>query len=190
MIELKMVNKAYGAQKVLEDVTVTLERGRVHGFVGRNGSGKTVLLKCIAGLSRRFAKKGFAFKLLREDKDRLLVYICHRGRLEAYLFLPEVRAFLKKFGYTYSSAGEALEQLEGRMNGEFPHEIGVFLGYPLADVCGFLRDPNGCILCGCWKVYANADEAAKTFERFRRCSACICLHLQRGRSLSQIFNVV
>ena len=52
MIELKMVNKAYGAQKVLEDVTVTLERGRVHGFVGRNGSGKTVLLKCIAGLSR------------------------------------------------------------------------------------------------------------------------------------------
>ena len=52
MIELKMVNKAYGAQKVLDDVTVTLERGRVHGFVGRNGSGKTVLLKCIAGLSR------------------------------------------------------------------------------------------------------------------------------------------
>lgn len=144
----------------------------------------------IAGLSRRFAKKGFAFKFLRKDKDRLLVYICHRGRLEAYLFLPEVRAFLKKFGYTYSSAGEALEQLEGRMNGEFPHEIGVFLGYPLADVCGFLHDPNGCVLCGCWKVYANADEAAKTFERFRRCSACICRHMQRGRSLSQIFNVV
>ena len=37
---------------MLDDITVTLERGRVHGFVGRNGSGKTVLMKCIAGLAR------------------------------------------------------------------------------------------------------------------------------------------
>lgn len=50
MIELKKVTKSYGAQKVLDDITVTLERGRVHGFVGRNGSGKTVLMKCIVGL--------------------------------------------------------------------------------------------------------------------------------------------
>ena len=49
---LKKVNKSYGAQKVLDDITVTLERGRVHGFVGRNGSGKTILMKCIAGLAR------------------------------------------------------------------------------------------------------------------------------------------
>lgn len=143
----------------------------------------------IACLSRRFAKKGFAFKLLREDKDRLLVYICHRERLENCLFLSEVRTFLKQFGYEYCSADEALEQLKGRMVGEFPHEIGVFLGYPLADVCGFLRDPGGCILCGCWKVYENADEAAKTFERYRRCSACICRHMRNGKSLAQIFNV-
>ena len=144
----------------------------------------------IQTLSCRFAGKGFAFMLLREDEERLLVYICHRARLEAYLFLPEVRAFLKKFGYTYSSAEEALEQLKGRMKGEFPHEIGVFLGYPLADVRGFLRDPNGCVLCGCWKVYENADEAARTFERYRRCSECICRHMENGRSLTQIFNVV
>lgn len=76
-----------------------------------------------------------------------------------------------------------------RMKGEFPHEIGVFLGYPLGDVCGFLRDPDGCILCGAWKVYENVGEAARTFERFRRCSACICRHMDRGRTLSQIFNV-
>ena len=55
-------------------------------------------------------------------------------------------------------------------------------------VCGFLRDPDGCILCGVWKVYENVDEAARTFERFRRCSACICRHMDNGRSLTQIFN--
>ena len=93
----------------------------------------------IQTLSRRFAGKGFAFILLREDEERLLVYICHRARLEKYLFSPDVRAFLARFGYEYGSAEEALEQLKCRMKGEFPHEIGVFLGYPLGDVCGFLR---------------------------------------------------
>ena len=144
----------------------------------------------IQTLSRRFAGKGFAFILLREDEERLLVYICHRARLTKYLFSSDVMAFLARFGYEYACAEEALRQLKERMNGEFPHEIGVFLGYPLADVRGFLRDPNSCVLCGCWKVYENADEAARTFERFRRCSACICRHMDMGRSLTQIFNVV
>ena len=140
-------------------------------------------------LSHRFAGKGFAFMLLREDEERLLVFVFHRARLEKYLLSVDVRAFLARFGYGYASAEEALAQLKCRMKGEFPHEIGVFLGYPLGDVCGFLQDPGGCVLCGAWKVYENADEAARTFERFRRCSACICRHMDRGRTLSQIFNV-
>ena len=140
-------------------------------------------------LSHRFAGKGFAFRLLREDEERLLVFVFHRARLEKYLLSADVRAFLARFGYGYASAEEALAQLKCRMKGEFPHEIGVFLGYPLGDVCGFLQDPGGCVLCGAWKVYENADEAARTFERFRRCSACICRHMDRGRTLSQIFNV-
>ena len=110
----------------------------------------------IQTLSRRFAGKGFAFILLREDEERLLVYICHRARLTKYLFSPDVRAFLARFGYEYACAEEALRQLKERMNGEFPHEIGVFLGYPLGDVCGFLRDPDGCILCGTWQQRVEA----------------------------------
>ena len=69
----------------------------------------------IQTLSRRFAEKGFAFMLLREDEERLLVYVCHRARLEKYLFAPDVRAFLARFGYEYGSAEEALEQLKRRM---------------------------------------------------------------------------
>ena len=69
----------------------------------------------IQTLSRRFAGKGFAFILLREDEERLLVYICHRARLTKYLFSPDVRAFLARFGYEYGSAEEALEQLKCRM---------------------------------------------------------------------------
>lgn len=76
------------------------------------------------------------------------------------------------------------------MKGEFPHEIGVFLGYPLGDVCGFLAAiPTVVFFAAAWKVYENVGEAARTFERFRRCSACICRHMDRGRSLTQIFNI-
>lgn len=144
----------------------------------------------LQALLERFSRRGFGFRLLREDKGRLLVYVYHRERLEEYLARSDVRAFLKLFGYRYASAEEALCLLQGRMGGDFPHEIGVFLGYPLCDVRGFLNDPEGCLFCGAWKVYENADEAKRTFERFRRCSACICRHMDMGRSLAQIFNVV
>lgn len=140
-------------------------------------------------LARRFERKGFLFALLRESAGRSLVYVFHRARLEQYITRRDVKDFLVGFGYEYRTAGEALKQLKDRMRGEFPHEIGVFLGYPLCDVRGFLRDPDGCLLCGAWKVYENVDEAASRFERFRRCSDCICRHMDNGRSLTQIFNV-
>lgn len=48
-IELTHVTKRFGQELVLKEVNLTLERGRVYGIVGNNGSGKTVLMKCICG---------------------------------------------------------------------------------------------------------------------------------------------
>lgn len=50
VVEIKNVTKQYGANKVLRDVSLTCEAGKIYGLIGRNGSGKTVLLKCICGL--------------------------------------------------------------------------------------------------------------------------------------------
>lgn len=44
--------KEYGAAKALDGVTLSFEEGKIYGIIGRNGSGKTVLLKCICGLTR------------------------------------------------------------------------------------------------------------------------------------------
>ena len=52
MIRLSHVTKSFGREVVLRDVCAAMRGGEIHGIVGRNGSGKTVLLKCIAGLSR------------------------------------------------------------------------------------------------------------------------------------------
>ena len=143
----------------------------------------------IGCLAADFRARGFCFVELGGCRGKLLVYVYHAGRLRKLLFSQEVKMFLRSFGYEYNSVGEAVEQLKEKMSGEFPHEIGVFLGYPLSDVRGFIADPGGCILCGCWKVYSDADEAKRIFERYRRCSASICRHMRNGKSLTQIFNV-
>ena len=48
-IELIHVTKKFGQELVLKEVNLTFEQGRVYGIVGNNGSGKTVLMKCICG---------------------------------------------------------------------------------------------------------------------------------------------
>lgn len=49
MIEVKNLVKKFGEITVLDNVNVTFEKGKIHGLIGRNGSGKTVLMKCICG---------------------------------------------------------------------------------------------------------------------------------------------
>lgn len=49
MIELEHVTKRFGKTVVLEDVSLKMEAGKIYGFIGYNGSGKTVMFKCICG---------------------------------------------------------------------------------------------------------------------------------------------
>lgn len=59
-IEVENVYKAFGKQQVLKNISLKIPRGSIHGVVGNNGSGKTVLMKCICGF-------------LHCDKGRVLV---------------------------------------------------------------------------------------------------------------------
>lgn len=49
VIEVNQVTKSFGNATVLKDVSVSFEKGKIHGLIGRNGSGKTMLMKCICG---------------------------------------------------------------------------------------------------------------------------------------------
>lgn len=49
-IEVQNVVKRFRDQVVLKNVSISFEKGKIHGIVGRNGSGKTVFFKCICGL--------------------------------------------------------------------------------------------------------------------------------------------
>lgn len=49
MIEVKNLVKKFGEITVLDNINIKFEKGKIHGLVGRNGSGKTMLMKCICG---------------------------------------------------------------------------------------------------------------------------------------------
>ena len=49
MIKVEHVTKKFKEKKVLQDVCVHFEKGKISGIIGRNGSGKTMLMKCICG---------------------------------------------------------------------------------------------------------------------------------------------
>ena len=51
-VHIQRVSKSFGNERVLKDVFLQLEKGKIHGIIGRNGSGKTVLMKCICGFLR------------------------------------------------------------------------------------------------------------------------------------------
>ena len=75
-------------------------------------------------------------------------------------------------GYTPGTADELLDQLAERLccEGDFPHEIGVFLGYPLADVIGFIQNRGkNFTACGYWKVYTDPTAAQAEFDRYKKC---------------------
>lgn len=52
IIEVRGLSLTIGKTAILNDVTVSLEAGKIHGLIGRNGSGKTMLMKCICGFIR------------------------------------------------------------------------------------------------------------------------------------------
>lgn len=49
IIDVRNVFLTLGKTDILKDISVSFERGKIHGLIGRNGSGKTMLMKCICG---------------------------------------------------------------------------------------------------------------------------------------------
>ena len=110
-------------------------------------------------------------------------------QLSACLNQPKTRAILRLCGYPVSlSLPDLIAHLKARMGEEdFPHEIGLFLGYPPEDVAGFIRHcGKNCKCSGCWKVYGNREEAELRFARYKKCSEVYRRLWNEGRTVLQL----
>jgi hypothetical protein len=133
--------------------------------------------------------KGVRVCLLSINACRALVYVYRPERLEGDLNRPEARALLCENGYTINGVDGIIAQLSERIGNkcEFPHEIGLFLSYPIDDIRAFIANKGkNCLCTGCWKVYCNEGEALKTFQRFKKCTDIYCRKFSEGTTITRL----
>jgi len=144
----------------------------------------------LRSLNRRLVGKGLRVIPLRYLEGKVLVYVYRPAGLERELKSDLARSILEREGYTPAGADGAVMQLLRRFqrSGDFPHEIGLFLGYPPEDVLGFIENMGkNCKLAGPWKVYGDVEKARSRFEAYRNCTGDYCRRLRvGGDSLEQL----
>lgn len=106
---------------------------------------------------------------LRECENAMIILIYNEKKLSNYIFKEENKCFLEKLGYNKNADLDSyLKTLERRYK-EFncPHELGIFLGYPLKDVKDFMDcSKKKCLACGYWRVYNDYDTAKEIFNTY------------------------
>ena len=139
-------------------------------------------------LNLRLNDKGLRILPLRWHGGRSLLYLYRPKLLERDLRDPLARKLLSECGYTCENTGTCLSRLISRFRSgeDFPHEVGLFLGYPPADVDGFMHRKESYKLCGLWKVYDDVEGAVRQFARCRRCTEVYLNCLSRGFPLEKL----
>lgn len=105
--------------------------------------------------------------VLKHKGERKLTLIYNPTELEITLNRTPVKKALSQLGYNYDNVGEAIEYLKKRMQGgDFPHEVGFFLGYPIKDVYGYMG------LCELpavgkspWKMYGKLETSLAVLNK-------------------------
>jgi hypothetical protein len=110
-------------------------------------------------------------RVIREQEGRALLFIFNRAMLENTIFRHPIRETLTGMGYpSRPSLSLFLAHLQKQFNRGCPHEVGLFLGYPLEDVLGFIENQGSCYkFCGPWKVYGDVEKARRRFRKYEFC---------------------
>lgn len=138
--------------------------------------------------------RGISFEVLSEHTQYCLVFVYRRKSLQAVFDNQRCKAILQEYGYqNCMDVEEHILYLKQRMQMKktFPHEIGLFLGYPVEDVVGFIQHRGRhCKLCGYWKVYSDPETAQVLFEQYTRCIAFFCRHVNKGTSIHELLQAM
>ena len=133
--------------------------------------------------------KGVNVLCFLKKNGRPLIFVYRPSTLEGRLQNAESEAILKAYGYTGGSLSDRLSRLAGRLSesDDFPHEIGLFLDYPAADVKGFINHQGkACKCAGCWKVYGDEKGALCRFAQYKKCTRVYERCYAKGFALDQL----
>lgn len=140
--------------------------------------------------------------LLKKQNLSLVAFESSSGRwvIFAYNFIwlrqilsdSVIQAYLR--GKEYSNPMHTLQTIKDLLDrlkkkSGFPHEIGIFLGYPFEDVIHFEENQGrNCKYCGYWKSYCNPEEAKRCCNQYKCCSQMCKQWFEEGLSVPQIIN--
>jgi len=158
---------------LIEHCSPTLAGIKTSNLFMYNFSSVEQLLQDVKKSNFQLRKKGIIVAILKKHDNNALIYVYRKNKLIQTLSEGRVAAFLEGYGYSMFSSERMIVNLKKRLSDsiDFPHEIGIFLGYPLDDVVAFIENSGrNCKCLGYWKVYNNECEAMKTFERYKKCT--------------------
>lgn len=136
---------------------------------------------------------GIRYRFLKTKGDKGILYLYREKRLRQYLEQEEIQEFLSEYGYDQVDIAKMLNLLSKRIQlyndqeAVFPHEIGVFLEYPLGDVKGFLaNEGKNFMYSGYWKVYQDLQGAVRRFTQYDMERELTIQALMQGKTIREI----
>ncbi len=173
-------------KKLIEHCSLTLSSLKTASLFSVKFNSMSALNGDILFWNEKFFQSGVKLKLLKTSKNSALVYMYRSDMLANDIKNLKASTILSRYGYMGLSLEEALERLSQRLSTyeEFPHEIGLFLGYPPEDVEGFICNKGqNCNLCKYWKVYGNIEKTLQKFAKYDKCKAVYKKLWREGRDI-------
>lgn len=175
--------------RLIEHCAPTLAGMKAAGLFNHFYCSKQMVLDELEFVNAKLNPRGVYVETLLWRENSVLIYVYRLKHLQNELHRPGTMKLLKQYGYTCCEVDNCIRHLKARLYHYecFPHEIGVFLGYPLEDVKGFIDNKGkNCKSCGLWKVYCNEREKQKLFDKLNRCTRVYMQVFDEGRQLTQM----
>lgn len=176
-------------EMILKHCAPTLARIKTANLFSCGFTSREELKEDLRKFNRCFVKKGLRILPLRYKDGKALIYVYRPELLSRDLKNGYAKELLNSLGYIPYSAELSVVRLINRFeeSADFPHEIGLFLGYPPEDVRGFIEQGSRGYKCkGCWKVYSDEERAKRLFEKYRHCTKVYSEKHAQGRSLDKL----
>ena len=179
-------------EMIVEHCSPTLAGIKTGNLFSCECSDRQCFLKEICRLNRVLAKKGINAIPVRYSDNRVLIYVFRPAFLAKDFKDNDTASLLEELGYEATDVRACVRCLSKKLfnlssSKEFPHEIGLFLGYPVDDVKGFMKYKGECSKCtGRWKVYGDVERAKQTFDKYDKCTRDYKKRFRAGTSLDSL----
>ena len=115
LLEIKNLYKIYGEKQVLNNITLTVPQGKIIGLLGKNGTGKTTLIKLINGLlTPTEGEIIFEGEKIGPQSKLNIAYLPERTYLDKSMTINETLKFFKEFysNFDIDKAKDLLKKLD------------------------------------------------------------------------------